>query len=80
MLRKINRQDCIKQFPDLPLREYNLYIAVFLLLIIQLPAAAQTKIHIIIKSARPVESVDAVDFSMTKLSESEVFSKFNFLK
>lgn len=49
---------------------YPLYITVFLLLMSQPPAAAQTKIHLIITSAKPVESVDAVDFSMTKMSES----------
>lgn len=51
-------------------KHYTLYITVFLFLIIQLPAAAQTKIHFILQSARRVESVDAVDFSMTKPDES----------
>lgn len=49
---------------------YTLYVAVFLLLFLQVPAAAQTKIHLIITSAKPIESVDATDFSMTKINES----------
>ena len=51
-------------------KHYTLYIKVFLLLILQVPAAAQTKIHLIITTTKPVELVDAVDFSMTKINES----------
>jgi thiol-disulfide isomerase/thioredoxin len=51
-------------------KHYTLYITVFVLLILQAPAAAQTKIHLIISSAKPVELVDASDFSFTKISES----------
>ena len=51
-------------------KHYTLYIAIFVLLILQFPAIAQTKIHLIITSAKPVESVDASDFSFTKICQS----------